>query len=281
MKNILVATDFTENSRPALETAVYLASRNGAVLHLLHTYLPVYPMTETVTGPPLTVEWEETYRTSAQEQMDRLTEELKARNVTVTPYLELGPLTSIVKEFTEEKAVDMVIMGRTESSDSSNWFTDFFGNSSTQLFNELNVPLLVVPGEVEEYGFTRIAYATQLEFNESEAIRKTFRWADSLGAAVQLINVQSDREPNIASDDEMLTDIQTLVPEHHITLQQRKSDSVEEGILDLLKDTEADLLVMSTHHRNLFTQIVNPSKSKKLLLRCPVPVLLFPLKEID
>ncbi len=281
MKNILVATDFTENSRPALETAVYLASTNGAVLHLLHTYLPVYPMTETVTGPPLTVEWEETYRNSAQEQIDKLTEELQARNVVVTSHLELGPLTPIIKEFTEEKSVDLVIMGRTESSESGNWFTDFFGNSSTQLFNELQVPLLVVPGEVEEYGFTRIAYATQLEFDESETVKKTFQWADSIGAAVQLINVQSDREPNIASDDDMLADIQALVPEHHITLLQRKSDSVEEGILELLKDTEADLLIMSTHHRNLFTQIVNPSKSKKLLLHCPIPVLLFPLKEIE
>ena len=79
----------------------------------------------------------------------------------------------------------------------------------------------------------------------------------------------------------MLANIQAQFPEHHITLLQRKTSSIQEGILELVKDTEADLLVMSTHHRNLFTQLVNPSKTKKLLLHSPVPVLIFPLPDLD
>ncbi|OZI10117.1 hypothetical protein BWI93_00380 [Siphonobacter sp. BAB-5385] len=278
MKNILVAVDFTENSRPALESAIFLASKSGATLHVLHTYLPVYPMTETVSGPPVTVEWEETYRLSAQTQLDTLTEEMRGRGLAPEIYLELGPVGPVVKDMVQSHAIDLVVLGRSESD---SWLSDLFGSTATQLVNDLTVPLLMVPSEFSQRGFTRIAYATQLEFTETHVLKDLYRWADYMGATVQIINVQADHEPSINSDEELMNEIRTAFPDRHTTVLQRKADSVEDGIQELLHDTEADLLVMSSHHRNLFTQIVNPSKSKKLLLHSPVPTLIFPLGRLD
>lgn len=278
MKNILVAVDFTENSRPALESAIFLASKSGAALHVLHTYLPVYPMTETVSGPPVTVEWEETYRLSAQTQLDALTEEMRTRGLAPEIYLELGPVGPVVKDMVESHAIDLVILGRSESD---SWLSDLFGSTATQLVNDLTVPLLMVPSEFSQRGFTKIAYATQLEFTETHVLKDLYRWADYMGATVQIINVQANHEPSVNSDEELMDEIRTAFPDRHTTVLQRKADSVEEGIQELLHDTEADLLVMSSHHRNLFTQIVNPSKSKKLLLHSPIPTLIFPLGRLD
>ncbi|PQA58708.1 universal stress protein [Siphonobacter curvatus] len=278
MKNILVAVDFTENSRPALESAIFLASKSGATLHVLHTYLPVYPMTETVSGPPVTVEWEETYRLSAQTQLDTLTEEMRGRGLSPEIYLELGPVGPVVKDMVESHAIDLVILGRSESD---SWLSDLFGSTATQLVNDLTVPLLMVPAEFSQRGFTKIAYATQLEFTETHVLKDLYRWADYMGATVQIINVQADHEPSVNSDEELMNEIRAAFPDRHTTVLQRKADSVEEGIQELLHDTEADLLVMSSHHRNLFTQIVNPSKSKKLLLHSPIPTLIFPLGRLS
>ncbi|MFT4032931.1 MAG: universal stress protein [Siphonobacter sp.] len=274
MKNILIATDFSENAKPAVEWALQLACHTNSTLHILHTYLPVYPMTETVAGPSVMVEWEETYRVSAQERMDKLAVELKTRCPKVETHLELGPLTTVIEELVTDSSIDLVVMGRSESG---GWIFELLGSAATQLIDDISVPVLVVPAEVTQFKIERIAYATQLEFDELKVLKEIYQWADDLNASVQLINVQTEREPNINSDEDALEEIRAAFPTRHTMVLQRTAHSVEEGINELVIDTEADLLVTASHHRNLFTQIVNPSNSRKLLLHSHIPTMVFSL----
>lgn len=274
MKKILIATDFSTNARPALEYAVFLSLKAGAELHLLHTYMPVYPLTETVAGPPVTVEWEEAYRHSAQETLDNLTEELRARDLSVVSHLELGPLSTVAADLAKSEGIDLIVLGRSESG---GWLFELFGNVATQLLDSLTIPLLMVPAEVTHFKIDRMAYATQLEFDETDILTQVYDWADEAGAEVHLVHVRASHEPNIHNDEDFINDIRKTFPDRNTTILERAASSVVEGIEDLTRDVEADLLVMSTHHRNLFTQIVNPSKTRKLLLHCSVPTLVFPL----
>jgi nucleotide-binding universal stress UspA family protein len=277
MKKILIATDFSTNARPALEYAVFLSLKAGAVLHVLHTYMPVYPLTETVAGPPVTVEWEEAYRHSAQETLDNLTEELKARGLTVVSHLELGPLSTVATDIVKQEGIDLTVLGRSESG---GWLFELFGNVATQLLDNLTTPLLMVPAEVTHYKIDRMAYATQLEFDETEILAQVYDWADEAGAEVHLVHVRAAHEPNIQNDEDFIEDIRKTFPDRNTTILERDASSVVDGIEELTKDVDADILVMSTHHRNLFTQIVNPSKTRKLLLHCSVPTLVFPLEAL-
>ena len=108
IKRILAATDFSEASVVAVETALNLAIESKAILYLLHVLeLPsgVDPMVG-LLKPPLS-EWRE----DAMQALERLIPENLEEERAVEKVIVMGAPTTEIAQFAEEKAADMIVIG--------------------------------------------------------------------------------------------------------------------------------------------------------------------------
>jgi nucleotide-binding universal stress UspA family protein len=194
----------------------------------------------------------------------------------VETVLETGSLTELARQMVQENGVDLVVVGRTETS--TGWLAQLFGSQASDLLEALDVPVLMVPPEAETPVFRQILYATQLEFDERAVLRQVFDWAKTLGASVRLVKLDVPFEPNIHRDEDYLKDIKTAFAGESYEFIQREAETVSGGLSDAARDLGADLLVLTSHHRSFLDQLVNPSKARQVLLQSPVPTLVFPLE---
>ncbi len=105
---IVVATDFTENSLAALETAYSLASESSARLYVVHVVeIPA------VAGPPLAsvVPPVDQLYTAAQERLGGLIPANLGDQIQLKTAVLTGTPSTAIADFALEKAADMILVG--------------------------------------------------------------------------------------------------------------------------------------------------------------------------
>jgi nucleotide-binding universal stress UspA family protein len=109
VRELLVPVDFSDASARALETAIGLARKFRARLHLLHCY-PVYPLPHT-DGVPLPEGLDRDLRRAAQQRLSEWGEKANAAGVSVVEHLSPDPPVDAIVELAEEIGADWIVMG--------------------------------------------------------------------------------------------------------------------------------------------------------------------------
>jgi nucleotide-binding universal stress UspA family protein len=110
IRNILVATDFTEISDHALDYAVDLAKQLGASVTLLHAYeIPVYgfPSGAFVVPP----EFATRLMDAAQQSLTATVDRRADRGVKIEPLLQAGRAWEVINDVARERACDLIVVG--------------------------------------------------------------------------------------------------------------------------------------------------------------------------
>jgi len=110
-RRILMATDFSEASQPAWNTALTLAADNEAALYVVHAYEPPNLIHTGGIVPGQYEAWDQNVRASANEKLDDLVVEALKLGVQADRTVEAGfPEEAIVKA-AEEFGADLIVMG--------------------------------------------------------------------------------------------------------------------------------------------------------------------------
>ncbi len=108
VRKVVAATDYSEASVVAVETALSLAMETGSTLYLLHVLeLPtgVDPMIGLVK-PPMTG-WHE----KSMQALERLIPENKGEDVKIEKEVRVGSPATAIEDFAKEKKADMIVVG--------------------------------------------------------------------------------------------------------------------------------------------------------------------------
>lgn len=276
MKNILVATDFSESSHKTLQYAILIAKPYKAKIYLLHTYLPYYTEPGIYGDSLLMLESVNEQFQSMNIQFAPFVKEIKEAGLAYETLLELNDVTSGVFDTIEKHEIDLLVIGRTGSG---GFLNKLIGSNAAHITAKSTIPVLAIPQHVENVAIKQVLYATQLEFDESDILAQLFAITHELKAKVNLVKIEASFEPNIQSDEQFINQIKGTFVKENFEISTIKADNVSEGILKAAKKQGADLIVLASHHRNFLSQIVDPSKSKQVILSSPLPVLTFQLKE--
>jgi nucleotide-binding universal stress UspA family protein len=108
---ILVATDFTEASDAAIESALELASSLGASVTLAHTYeMPTYGIGDPNLVMPLVEVAADVDRTLDQTMKNEV-ESRRDRGVPLAHVVRMGPAPDAINAVAEEIGADLIIVG--------------------------------------------------------------------------------------------------------------------------------------------------------------------------
>lgn len=109
-KNIVVAVDFSDTSRRAVEAAEDLARRCGAKLHLLHSH-PIQFLTSSPYAPVLPAYHFDDLDAAARKQLHTWRTEHCAEGLDVEEHLSEEPPSLAIVDVAEELGADLIVIG--------------------------------------------------------------------------------------------------------------------------------------------------------------------------
>jgi|GEM_PF-3663792 len=260
MKKILVPTDFSENSIPALDAAVLLANRFLAEITVFHAF-----------RRGRSERMDEYLESNAEAEMEELLYQYR-------PHLKEGasligstvishPVEAISDHVRQER-YDLIVM----STQGEGGIKSFLmGNTTLEVLRRTQTPLLAVPRGVAVQELQHFMLAIDEKgVLESKTLGLFRKLADSFGASVTIYHQRENKRyqaPNLILDA-------ALEGIDHSFHQEVSNAEVWEGILQYTEQQNVDLLCLIRRERGFFQQLFHHSVTREELSACSVPMLL-------
>ena len=288
--SILVATDFSENSSAAIRTAARLAKVHGQELVLLHCLETAVDDTAWRHMMEMPKNLRGKFWKAAVERMEKNLDELvdpKDRPEDVDFRVEFEYAEEGVLKVVDEGETDLVVIGATGQGRLANFL---LGSTTEDVVRRSDTPVLVVPAETRVAPFERIV--APVDFTECSRIslQNAAEIAREDGAELLVVHAyalpvtettflpaQMPAETIEAFETQRHKALEEFVGEVDLTgveWQERLEVSApHNAIVDVVRETGADLIVMGTHGRRGFERLFLGSTATKVLRRMPCPVM--------
>lgn len=278
IKNILVATDFSDCATRALKYAVELGRSTEAKLFILHAYR--IPGGTTGTPYPMTGMYADTV--SIQEQMAKEVKQsleelerlhLKGQRVRYELISTCNFPEEAIEEAISENNIDLVVMGnRGESS-----LERLLGSTTTHLMRQTRCPLLAVPEDAVFNQVSNILFATDYQrVDQREAFQGLIALAQAFRARIDVLHIaeESDRlDSNKLSVGESLD--RALRPMRHSYHHQQAEDVIEGLRKYLERHEEVGILAVMPRDHSFWERLTQRSVSSQVVFEADRPVLAF------
>jgi len=280
MKNILVATDFSNNAYCALFYATRLLVSTKCTFYLLNVYdnlSPVDGANEFLVGKKLLDE----LATTSNEKMKSLEHRIILDNENSLHKFETiskkGNLVKTIHQMLNAFEIDLVVMG-------SKGYTGakeiFFGSNTIRVANTITqCPVLTIPKQLEFQKPKDIAFVTDYKKGCTKKTTAPLLFlANLLGAKVKVmhINEEEDLSKEQESHREMLELCLKNTP-HSFHWEQAFADKAT-VIDDFLNNSAIDLFAMVHYKHNFFERIMNEPVVKNVSMYSSIPFLILPFK---
>ena len=138
--NILVPTDFSDNSFQALEFALCLAKSSKAVLHVLHVVEPILN-TEKYWSKDNKEGFEKTRELNAEEDLRRFINRISLQGVKIIEALKSGKPHEQVLKYSYKNHIDLIVIASHGWTGMSTMIT---GNVTNKIFRYSEIPTICI-----------------------------------------------------------------------------------------------------------------------------------------
>ena len=284
IKNVLWATDFSEESKEALAYANFFAKTFGAKLTALHVvpdFSPalyeLWPQAQADLAGKI-----EGTKIDAQTRLDHVckTEGVCADKVVIRE----GSTYKVILETAKQEGADLIVVGRKGISGHEH---NLIGSVTHQVLRSSHVPVLVTKGTKARLdGIKNILVPT--DFTVEEDLERDHAWklAKAFDASLKFLYVLELFGHEFRLTDDMfatvLKKLQARKKREHedveITEDVTKAVHSYEGIIDYAETHKFDLIVMSTTVRKLARFFLG-STTEKVVAHSRVPVFAIPREQ--
>ena len=269
MKNIIIGTDFSASSTNALALAAQISKKVGATLHIIHAFIP--PFVDPNTPVSIINELHTQNMNIFKEQLDKIAQEMEADGVRVSTSLVFSDVPNGLIEKADEIDADLLIIGKT----GENFLIDrLIGSNAVSVVKRAKRPVLMVPKDFKVNPIQHLVYGTQLEQDENKVLSMVKEFASSLGALVSFVHIDLELQPNINPDSDYIASIKQIFGTE-VQVEQKADESVVDGLQEYANSKGAQVIVVAAEHRNFFTQLVEPSQTRRLVRDAELPVLVY------
>ncbi|HEY1006467.1 MAG TPA: universal stress protein [Sphingobacteriaceae bacterium] len=268
MKTILVMTDFSARAGHAAEEALRIAERTGSDILLFNLFfvpaiLPaesgVYPyyeeygLLENEVGQKLE---------QAAAALKRTQGAVPVRIATANRPLALG---EDIFDSIDRSRTWLIVMG---SKARNGRISDLvLGSLASDVVERAFCPVLLVPETVNLQGDFKIAFASNLEPSEDQAIAQVGTFAGIFGAGIVVIHVDKNGVPETERLRQMRNIEQVTAKFHYLAASYQEIESPEVAATLAELTRTAGVRVLAVVHRKLsfFTRLFGNSVTRELL----------------
>lgn len=146
MKNILLPTDFSENSRNAINYAMQFFNNELCTFYILHVQKASVYMTDDLMTAPMNASVHQSVVNTSKQKLVELIEELKKdtanQNYTFRAITDYDIFTDAIKQAVKAKKIDLIIMGTNGATGAREVV---FGSNTLNVIRKIDCPVLVIP----------------------------------------------------------------------------------------------------------------------------------------
>ncbi|MEH0158248.1 universal stress protein [Limibacter armeniacum] len=275
--NILVATDFDNESHTALEAAVSLASNDSTCIHILHildtSYLSFFKGSTISTTSLKELENTEAYakftaslKEASIEYLTELKKQYSDTNI-ITHTVSGRPLNAI-KQIVEKHKVDLIITSADPNEQE--------GKHLQHLIRHIHVPILTVNTPLSDFYPKQIVFASDFEQKPAPHILEMIsKWRNQYQAQLNLLKVITpatfENTPDTnATITRYISGNDLEEGDFHIF----NAFSEEDGIISFANNINADLIIMVSHPHSRFYHFIVGSLAEHIANEADTPVLI-------
>lgn len=282
MKNILVATDFSDNAYCALFFVTNLLATKPCTFYILNTYSEI-SMLQGKSLPPLGgKKYLQQLEIVSNEQLTHIKHKIVLDNDNPQHRFEVisqkGDLAKIIVQKIETLQIDLVTMGNkglTEAADI------FLGSNTIKVANTITqCPVLAIPGELDFKPIKEIAYVTDFKKScNQNTLAPLLYLATLCNAAIRVMHINEKeilnetQEFNRKQIGGFLEDV-----EHSFHWMQNFDDKAK--VIDIfLEKFKVDMYTMVNQKRGIIEKLTKEPIIKDISMYSHIPFLILPPRD--
>lgn len=274
MKNMLVTTDFSANSKAGLFFAIQLAAQTKCSLTFFHVY---HVSTRAAWNFTRVEALEKEQSNIIQQELD-----LFVQKIYKSLHITAGNIKCIIKQSEKPPACIMEYAAAHKfdyiciSTRGAGKVQRVLGTNTGNLINHSTIPVIAVPYKYKTSNVSSVLYASDLA-NFKIEIMRVVAFVKPLKATLELLHLASALE-----NSDHLKALETTVkkassyPLNYTITNRNPTESLVTDIETAIKKSKPSMIIMFTEqNRNWFEKIFLSSKSAEYSFNAKVPLLVF------
>lgn len=261
MKQILVATDFSNSASNAMIYAIALAKILKMDVVAIHAIHPTEGINNSTYNAIFIEDYYAKKREALEEWAQRLQAKSYAQDIQISTLCDVGFLKPVVSKYIQDHPVELLVMGITGSTG----ITGIVGSNASMMVTKMRIPTLIVPLESNFPSFPIITlatdYETKLSAKDVNALNEMLKGAVSQKMQVLYVAEKSDAS-HIQTGEEA---IRSLFPNVGIDFNYINDSSAPNGIMDFIKSNHTDILCLVKHHHNIIYRMFTTSTVNQVM----------------
>jgi nucleotide-binding universal stress UspA family protein len=276
MRTILFPTDFSPAADHAFTFALHLAAKLKAEICFLHAYNMAATADMLAPGDfleSLRREEEENARRHLDQYQRRIQQEA-GQQIPVRSVVRAGFPTEVIQEVCDSEAIDLIVMG---TRGASSRFDAWLGSITTQVMEQVRLPVLAVPEKAHYQGLRSIAYASDLLEKDLTVAQRLGELSRALGADLHCVHVRKPSEAALSeSEFQHFRDMYRQDTGHAgLELYVLADNEVAERLDTFMEAHHVHLLALANRRLGFWERLFSPSLSRRLALHSDKPLLIF------
>lgn len=282
MKNILLPTDFSDNSWNAIRYAIQLFENDQCTFHLFNAYTPVvYDLTYVLLASPSQFGLRDPIREASREHLSeleiRILEEFGTNaNHKFETIARFDTLLSGIKDLIDERHIDLIVMGTKGATGAKKIL---FGSNTVQVFKEIKFPILAVPSNFEYVVPQEILFPTDLEVKFNDIQLHVLKEIAVLhNAKINAMHVRTGHGLSEVQDQNKLM-LQTFFAKMNYEFHDVDDMDIPIAINKFQEEYTVNMLVMINNKQSFFENLFFKDTINQIGFYLNIPFLVIPSKQ--
>ncbi|REE07737.1 nucleotide-binding universal stress UspA family protein [Winogradskyella pacifica] len=278
MKQILLPTDFSENSWNAITYAINLYKDEECTFHLFNAYTPVIYNIEYVLGYPAQFGLADAIRNTSQKNLNTLITKISNEfepnpNHKFETYARFNTLISGIKEFIDEHDIDLIFMGTKGATGAKEVL---FGSNTVHIFKEIKCPVVAIPSGFAYEAPHEILFPTDLNAMYKHSTLKILKEIVlSNNARLNTMHVSTGYELT-EKQERNKAQLESMFENSAFLFHNIKAMDITNAINEFQVKHKINLLVMINNKHSFFENIFFKNTINQIGFHLNIPFLVIP-----
>ncbi len=274
MKNILIPSDFSENSWNAIKYALDFFKNTPCNFYVLHVTLATNyatsesPIFSTTADVDILLKQ---HKTSIQNLVVKIKKYSQNSQHNFYPVSSYNFFIEAIRNQIEEKKIDLIVMG---TKGASGLNEVILGSNTGDLITQVKCPVLIIPENAVFKTPTEIAFPTDYNiFYQHEILNQISELAKMYNSIIRILHIVKNKEELTKFQQENKSFLNDFFNGEKHSFHKITNKKIEQGIQCFAESREIDMIIMIAKNINLFQRILFKPTVEDISYHTEIPFL--------